>query len=281
MILVDAHVHIYDCFDLEVFFDSAYSNFQSSAAQIDSESEFTSVLLLTETSEDHWFRRLSEYTNTGLGNCKKDLGHWGLYPTAEKISLRARNGAGQTLLLIAGRQIVTAEHLEVLALFTEKTFTDGKPLEELIQRALHDGAIPVIPWGFGKWTGKRGRILDNILERTESSTVFLGDNGGRPAFIPSPRHLTQGTKRAARVLAGSDPMPMASEVNRVGSFGLYLQDSIDLNYPARDLRQILQKSDSFLDTYGHFENFLAFFRKQIFMQMRKWLIKSSLRQGRI
>jgi len=29
MIIADAHVHIYDCFDLDKFLDTAYSNFKS------------------------------------------------------------------------------------------------------------------------------------------------------------------------------------------------------------------------------------------------------------
>jgi hypothetical protein len=51
MILIDAHVHIYDCFDLEKFFDSAYANFKSAAEQLGHTNDFTGILLLAETSK--------------------------------------------------------------------------------------------------------------------------------------------------------------------------------------------------------------------------------------
>jgi len=68
MILVDAHVHIYDCFDIQTFLDSAFANFKAEAARCGQEDSFTAVLLLTETAKDNWFQRLAGYT---VLNCPK------------------------------------------------------------------------------------------------------------------------------------------------------------------------------------------------------------------
>jgi hypothetical protein len=46
MILVDAHVHIYGCFDLEKFFNAANFNFKSVAERLGHGNEFSGILLL-------------------------------------------------------------------------------------------------------------------------------------------------------------------------------------------------------------------------------------------
>jgi hypothetical protein len=49
MMLVDAHVHVYDCFDLKKFFDAAFANFKSEADRLGSGDNFIAVLFLAET----------------------------------------------------------------------------------------------------------------------------------------------------------------------------------------------------------------------------------------
>jgi hypothetical protein len=46
MILVDAHVHIYDCFDLETFLDSALGNFKAEALRLEQGNGSTAILNL-------------------------------------------------------------------------------------------------------------------------------------------------------------------------------------------------------------------------------------------
>lgn len=52
---------------------------------------------------------------------------------------------------MAGRQIVTAEKLEVLALGTDLDIDDGRPIREVLSLVTENGGLPVIPWGAGKW----------------------------------------------------------------------------------------------------------------------------------
>ena len=270
MILVDAHVHIYDCFDLEAFLDSALKNFKAEATRCGQEDSFTAVLLLTETAKENWFHRLTGYAGGQSGTGTKSVGNWTFHRTNENSSLHARCGSAQGVFLIAGRQIVTAEHLEVLALATARTFRDGSPVMELIEAVKKSGAIPVIPWGFGKWMGKRGAILENILRKGKDSILFLGDNSGRPIFLPRPSLFEFAEKKGIRVLPGSDSLPFLSESQRVGSFGLSIEGTITRERPARDLKRILMDPKTRLQAYGNLEHPYRFFRNQLTARIVKW-----------
>jgi|GEM_PF-4096143 len=125
MIFVDAHVHIYDCFDLETFLNSALENFKSEAARCGQEDSFTALLLLTETARENWFHHLAGYATMESGTGDKAIGNWTFHRTNENCSLYAQSENSYGLFLIAGRQIVTAENLEILALATDKEFQDG------------------------------------------------------------------------------------------------------------------------------------------------------------
>ena len=269
MILIDAHVHIYDCFDLQTFFNSAFANFRTQAARLGHGKTFTAILLLTETARENWFQRLQEYTGQSFGIGGRAPSQWRFYKTNEACSLCARGAYDQILFLIAGRQIVTAEDLEVLALGTDKKFEDGEILEEVIGTVSGIGAIPVVPWGPGKWMGKRGVLLTQLLNGPEIPGLFLGDNGNRPYFWPNPSHFKLAEKKGIRVLPGTDPLPFASESCRPGSFGFLVNDSVTSEYPAKDLKSILANQTTCLQPYGHLEHPWRFFRNQIAMQMMK------------
>jgi len=65
MILFDAHVHIYDCFDLNSFFTSAYKNFSEAGEKIDTGRDINYFLLLTEAGDCNYFTRLQELSVVG------------------------------------------------------------------------------------------------------------------------------------------------------------------------------------------------------------------------
>jgi len=265
------HVHIYDCFDLETFLDSALENFKAEAARSGREDAFTAVLLLTETAKENWFHRLARYVGDESGTKRKAIGNWTFHRTNEDCSLCAQYGNAQGLFLIAGRQIITAEDLEVLALAMTRNFEDGSPAEELIEAVKESGGIPAFPWGFGKWLGQRGSTLTKILNTPETSGLFLGDNGNRPNFWPRPSHFKMAQAKGIRILPGSDPLPFFSERHRPGSFGFSISGSIASEYPARDLKRILLEPKMLLKAYGQLERPWRFFRNQLAMQLIKHL----------
>lgn len=269
-LLVDAHVHIYDCFDLSVFIGSALSNFSLAASRNKEEGPFVPLLFLTESRTERWFRRLYEEVKK-RGNFGDDVEGCELSHTEEATSLRVTKKNHPPLFLVSGRQIVTEEKLEVLALATGNEFADGRPLEDTVESVIEDGAIPVIPWGFGKWEGRRGRILWNYLEKAPNSSVFLGDNAARPFFLPYPRHFSLGKEKGIRILPGSDPLPFRSEARRAGSFGFFLHGSIDPGRPGESMKKHLRNPETDPKPYGALEGPVRFAVNQCAMQLRKFL----------
>ena len=261
LIIADAHVHINDCFDLEKMLNASLANFQQNSQQQGYQNNFTGILFLTETKEQDYFNRLAQG--------KKKIKNWLFQPTAEKLSLYAHNNLNQGLFLIAGRQIVTAENLEVLALITEQKFEDGLSLEATIQAIVTAGGIPVLPWGVGKWIGRRGKILGNLCQKSELSPIFLGDNGGRPNFWLRPRYFQQAETKGIKILPGSDPLPLVSEYSRPGSFGFTIEDSLSWEKPGKGIEQMLLDPQISLQPYGSLENPVRFISNQLAIRYRK------------
>ncbi|HEB70202.1 MAG TPA: hypothetical protein ENI88_11375 [Desulfobulbus sp.] len=227
MIIVDGHVHIYDCFDVDLLFDSAVENFTQAAEQIGMGREAVSpVLLLTEGAADPWYGRLRETVGSKEQGTFTVSAHWDGRFSREMDSLTVsrRDRPEKKLYLAAGRQVVSAERIEVLALFCSTKIDNGLSLEQTVAAIEQVGGIPVLPWGVGKWLGKRGRIIKDFLCSRSKGVLFLGDNGGRPGLWPTPTLFALGREKNMAVLPGTDPLPLPAEAARVGSFGFYLQE---------------------------------------------------------
>jgi len=271
LLIIDGHVHIHDCFDIPRFFGSAFSNCLQIARNAGCDLPHIPVLLLTEGRRQRVFQRIQEETNKGNNRIGDEhTGGYRVFTTEEVETLRIQDMGGTPLFLISGRQIVTAERLEVLALTTVSEIPDGLPLEETVAAVGKEGALPVIPWGFGKWIRRRGRILKHFLENANRHDFFLGDNGGRPAFLPEPALFSFGREMGIRIVPGSDPLPYPSENDRAGSFGLTLRASLDPGRPAHGIRTALCDPATRPQPYGRLETPFRFFRNQIAMQMIKF-----------
>ncbi len=262
-LLVDAHVHFHPCFGEEQFLDRAAANVAEASRVSGFPVHTSGCLLLSETSDACWFGRLQ-----GLAQDTKEcLGDWRLEATSEPESLLATKADGGMLILIAGRQIATRERLEVLALGTTAKIQDGMTLRETISAALHEEAITVIPWGFGKWWGGRGKLLAGFLEEVHSGRVHLGDNGGRPHWTVEPWPLRSSIKRGLWILPGSDPLPMIDEVERVGSYGFRIDEYISRSRPAADLKRYLRSLEKGPSPYGKRVGWLRFIRNQTHLRL--------------
>jgi len=268
MILIDAHVHIYDCFNLEKLLDAAYLNFKTHADRLGHGDNFIGILLLAETATDNWFHHFSCFAEGNDLPGNRQTGPWKFHRTAEAESLCVRSDDNRELFLIAGHQIVTAERLEILALVGTTTFSDGLPIKEIIESIRDKDELPVIPWGVGKWLGKRGAVVRSLLETGNKDIIFLGDNSGRPIFWPRSGLFKKAEKKGFRILPGSDPLPIADECHRVGNFGFMTLYNLSLENPAKDLKQILFNPNENLQPYGKLERPYRFFHNQI--NLRIW-----------
>jgi hypothetical protein len=101
------------------------------------------------------------------------------------------------------------------------------------------------------------------LTTADPDRLFVGDNGGRPAFWPTPRPFTTAAGRGIRLLPGSDPLPLADEELRVGSYGAMIEGTCSSDQPAEGLRTLLARNSTVITPYGKRPGALRFFRTQI------------------
>lgn len=257
-VLVDAHVHYYSCYPREVFLDGALYNFRKSAAELGQPGSSLGFLLLTEAGKARWFRRWQDDQDRS--------GSWSFEPTGEAESLTAVRSTGERLFVVAGRQIGTQEGLEVLAIGRDLDILDGLSLIDALGQVRESGALPVLPWGFGKWWGRRGARIEAVLR--EPGELYLGDSGCRPQPGVEPRLFRQARAKGLRLLPGTDPLPFPRQAGRAGSYGFLLQGAPDERRPAADLlRRIRQAGQP--RTFGRRADPLRFLRDQVAMQLRR------------
>jgi len=270
-IIVDAHVHIYNCFDADVLLEAAATNFRCAARNAGLSTAYTGVLLLSETIRDNWFQQTRESIQSGQASMQENSRHWQINETPDKTVLKATRRGNDAdnfqgveyIYIMAGRQIITSEGLEVLALATDSVFNDGLPLVSLLDVIRERNALPVLPWAVGKWLGKRGEILSAILKNDAQIDLCLGDNSGRPVFWRNPRHFKQALAKNMHLLPGTDPLPFSSEAGRVGSFGFMMEAELSNTQPSTDLKQLLRDRSSRPLPYGRLETSLGFIINQI------------------
>lgn len=261
-ILIDAHVHVHRGFALDVFLDAAAGNLAAAARRLGVAAGQPGVLLLTEGAGARFFRRARD------GAVRPAGGVWTLAANDDDPSLLALERGVPRLVLIAGRQVVTAEALEVLALGCDAELADGRPMAATLAAARRAGALVAVPWGFGKWWLRRGRLLAELIAREDPSDFFLGDNGGRPRG-PEPKLFARAAERGIRLLPGSDPLPFPSQVGRVGSYGCRLAGALDIARPAAGLARLLRDPATRPRPFGAAMPWLPFLRAQAAMQLRK------------
>jgi hypothetical protein len=260
LVLADGHVHIYACHATDQVLDGAWRHFQGIANDYDT-ADFQGVLILTESAGDQVF---GELTRT-IGST---VGHWSVGNTEEASSLSLQRDDGASLLVLAGRQLVSREKLELSAYFITEPLPDGQPLTTLLAQVHHLGGLAVLPWGVGKWFGKRGReVKDRLQHRT--TPFLLSDNGGRPWFWPLPRLFHLARQHQIPVLAGSDPLPRASEQQQAGRVGFVLHGALHPACPAEALKQRLLSLRMTPLRYGKRERAWGFMRNQVYMQLRR------------
>lgn len=271
--LLDAHVHYHDLFDVSVFLNSAARNF-SHAAQLSDE---VSACVLAVCAVDDRESPLSLLADRVLGT------DWSVTASDARVLVVSRAPEGNPaanasrcnqLVLIAGRQVVTRESLELLAIGTASSLRHGLPLQETMQQVEESSGVSVLPWGFGKWHFERGSVVRSLVSSaasgTQRSQVLLGDNGCRWQSL-RPRLLKFAEAASFSVIAGSDPLPLASHVSRAGSFGSVLDVNIDATGQnvADSICQTLRELRTSPPTFGRCRSAFSLLRDQITLRLAK------------
>jgi hypothetical protein len=264
-ILVDGHVHVHPVFAWDGVLAAAVSNFDRARSRLGLAEPGTGCLMLTESAGAHAFRSLRDRPAVVAA------AGWRATPAGHGGAIATRRADGSTIWIVAGRQIVTREDLEVLALACDREFPDGLPLRDVLLAVVAAGGVPVIPWGFGKWWFGRGRLLRTLIEETDPPRFFLGDNGGRPRLGLAPPLFALARERGIPVLPGSDPLPFPGQDARVGSYGFTLAgaDPAPGGSPDAWVRAALAGLDRQPPVFGGREGLIRFVRSQIGMQFVK------------
>jgi hypothetical protein len=122
------------------------------------------------------------------------------------------------LWILAGRQIVSAERIEVCSLFSDEPIEDGRPARDIIRAILDTGGLPALDWAPGKWLFKRGKLVRRLVAEFPPAQLILIDTSLRPIGWPAPRLYAAARKQGRAILAGSDPLPFAGEEDLAGSY---------------------------------------------------------------
>ncbi len=228
--VADTHVHLYPCYDLDRAFRTLVANLSHLAGRHRPGADL--VAMLTERHDCHFFKALS----SGTLHLPPDIS---VVPTAEDEALSVT--IGETVLtLVAGRQIVSSERVEILALSTDAEIEDGQPAGDVIRRVQEVGGIPVLSWAPGKWMFKREGVIRELFRRLNPGEVLAGDTTLRPIGWREPALMSEARRRGIGVVAGSDPLPFAGEEASMGSYATARDFEMDPEAPASSLRTALK-----------------------------------------
>ena len=268
MLYLDAHVHIQENFNLDQFLLYALNNFERQRLATASQVSSAYFLLLTEAKSMDFYSLLSEQARQGTGPL---TAAWRVRVTGEEEALLLQHASkpDARLFVIAGRQVVTRERLEVLALAFRPKIADGEPLADTVDVIRKGGGLVVLPWGVGKWLAKRGRLVADFLQNADPYGLFVGDNGGRPSFWPRPAVFDLAAQRNIRLLPGSDPLPLDGEERRAGTYGAMVDGDCSDVAPVADLKGLLLDNRTAISPFGKRQGAWQFFRTQLGLRLTR------------
>jgi len=230
-LIIDTHVHIHSCYEPGAFFRSLLRNLAALAPGA------VRAAVLTERAGADVYAQLAS------GRCVPGEGVTVAPVPGRGVLEVSTEDEGQCFLL-PGRQVNTCERLEVLALFTEAAFADGLSVQETIDAVLSAGGVPVVAWSPGKWFFRRGRMVRSVLAHFELGQVALGDTSLRPTVWPEPGVMRQGRRRGVPVLAGTDPLPVVTDVSCPGTYASLLEMPVDFELSSQWMHSALPRLPS-------------------------------------
>jgi hypothetical protein len=225
--IADTHMHLYPCYDTAAALRIAGANLRRLGG-----AGTPRLVLLAERHDCRFFET--------LGGGAPDAGN-GWAPAGEPgVLVRDTDGA-EPLYLVAGRQVVTAERIEILALALEHGPADGRPAKDTLRAIAEADGVPVLSWAPGKWFGARGRLVRELLETLPPDACLVGDTTLRPYGWGEPALMRLARQRGFGVAAGSDPLPFAGEEAAAGRYATRIKAPLDPSRPLAGLRAALRQ----------------------------------------
>ncbi|MEO1583725.1 MAG: hypothetical protein AAFR96_04030 [Planctomycetota bacterium] len=257
--VVDGHVHVRERFDVSRMLSAALRRMDALAGTHTGRHAH-GVFLLAESSGEESFARLAA--------ADRPIGRWRFRELDEAVAVEAERDDGRLMTLINGRQWTCDDKLEVLTLGSDARLSDGMPfdacLDAALEHASETGALVVLPWGFGKWTGERGARVAAALERL-GTRIAIGDSaarpGGRDAVIEAAKAL------GVAVVPGTDPLPISSHAGRAGGYGMRIAGHPPAKGRWAWLREQIASSQRTAETIGSRDGWLRALATQVRLRL--------------
>lgn len=247
MIVADTHLHLYHSYNLAFAMRECVLHLSSLAP------EAVCAGFLSERSDCHLYRELSD---AGGALSIDDVT---VKPVAGCLEVQCFNAP--SLYLMPGRQLVTAERLELLCLCVDADIPDGLPAETAVHRIHEVGGVAVLTWAVGKWLFGRAAVVQSLLDKFSASELLVGDSAMRPVFWPTPGPMRAAVNSGYRIIAGTDPLPAAGEESVMGSYASLMDAEFNSQDPAKSLRSALTDADAMLSSVGRRSGAIEFVRR--------------------
>jgi len=232
IVVGDGHFHLYPCHEPATAISNLMRNLDlmaESARGPGPGQDVCKIAFLAESKQHDYFHEI-------LKN-EIDFKAVGFEVSAgpEKHCVSFSKQGKQELCLVAGRQIVTRERLEILGLGMEEIVPDGIPAEEAVGKVIAAGGLPALAFSPGKWLFNRGKIAFALAERHQEN-ILIGDSALRPAGWPEPEIMRRAK---GKILPGSDPLPLPGDEKYAGCYGFIYQGSFDISKPLTSMKEII------------------------------------------
>jgi hypothetical protein len=262
---IDGHVHIYPKFDLIRAVTGGRERLISLCKSIKTK-DVQPVWFLAERSDCFFFEQLmnneldSEFTAKYRIEETRES-------SAVSIVERDKQNKYNSLLIVAGQQVIAQEGLEISMIGTVERVADRKwRAEELLDKADQSAGFAVLNWAPGKWFFGRGNIVKSLLSSKRTSDMIIGDTTMRTKLWPTPNLMAQAASRGFRIIAGSDPLPFTGEEDMIGSYGFCLQ--AEMRMPVQSIKKALFSAQTIL-TQGSRSGLLQFIVRQRSIMIEK------------
>lgn len=267
-IFIDSHVHWYQHDRLSDILNKANRNFNYQARQMNWPIKYLGMLFILKTHHENQDQFIDRFHSFSAERSAKHPMEWTLHATATPQSYLTKSHDGQEIYIILGSQVRTIENLEVLSLGTDSHIADNRSIRDTIKAVWRHNGIPVIPWGAGKWLGKRRSVMQHLIEKG-GVEFYLGDNGGRPQIWKKVGLFETAERKRIPILRGSDPLGLPGEINRIGSFGFSVKGEMNEAQPIISFKNMLKHNLPGKIDFGNLQSNRRFLTNQIRMRMSK------------
>lgn len=239
LVVGDGHFHLYPCHEPANAISNLIHNLDlmaRSASGLERGQDVFKIAFLTESKQHNYFHKiLKNEINFRAVGLEVSAG-------LEKHYISFSKQGKLLLSLVAGRQIVTREKLEVLGLGLEEIVPDDLPAEDAVEKVIAAGGLPVFAFSPGKWLFKRANIVRRLMDAKFSRPLLIGDSALRPIGWGEPDIMHRARTNNIAVLPGSDPLPLPEDEKYAGRYGFVYQGPFDTAKPLSSMKEIIANS---------------------------------------